>query len=73
MTIVADTVVLNIIFEVLFYGEKVASVWKAYPIRIQDYKSTKSIPYFDQNGRISLPFGTAHIYINHTREYARPA
>ena len=49
------------------HDEEVASKKNKFKTRVQN-----SIPYFDPNGRNTLPFGAAHTYIVCIREYPPP-
>jgi len=80
-TVAADTVAPNISYEgllllVINKDENVASkkhtqfktrVLKPYPICNQNGQN--QYPIYDQNGWKTLPFGAAHTYLAHIREY----
>jgi len=84
-TVAADTVAPNISYEgllllVINKDENVASkkhtqfktrVLKPYPICNQNGQN--QYPIYDQNGWKTLPFGAAHTYLAHIREYPQLA
>ena len=84
-TVLADTVALHIIFDgllfmVLLIMMKKSFLLKGIPNSKLEYnnhtlfktKMANRYPIYDQNGQKTIPFGAAHTYIVHVREYPGP-